>query len=217
MNAAPLRFVERPATGAPHGLLLLLHGVGANEQSLAAVAMEQDPRLHVVLPRGPLAFGPGAHGWFQVQFTLQGPVIDPEQAEASRRLLIDFVAGQQRRLGLAPARTLVAGFSQGGIMSAGVGLTAPASVAGFAILSGRILPEIEPLVPADVGRHGLQALVMHGRHDSKLPFALAERSDERLRHYGVAHELRAYDADHGLDAPMRADFRDWVERVLALA
>lgn len=217
MSSAPLTFVERPADGAARGLLLLLHGVGASEQSLAAVAMEQNPALHVILPRGPLAFAAGAFGWFQVQFGPHGPVIDPRQAEASRRLLIGFVAGQQQRLGLAPARTAIAGFSQGGIMSASVGLTSPGSVAGLAILSGRILPEIEPLVPADAGVHGLQALVMHGRRDGKLPFPLAERSAERLRHFGVAHELRAYDEEHALNPQMRADFRDWVERLLAPA
>ncbi|MEE7546992.1 phospholipase, partial [Xanthomonas sp. Kuri4-1] len=47
-------------------------------------------------------------------------------------------------------------------------------------------------------------------------FALAERSAERLRRHGVAHELRAYDADHGLAPAMRADFRTWVGQVLAL-
>lgn len=214
MNTETLSCIERPADGVPRGLLVLLHGVGANERSLADLALRQDPRLHVVLARAPLAFGPGMYGWFQVQFTPDGPVIRPEQAEASRRLLIDFIAAQQARLGIAPERTVVAGFSQGGIMSASVGLTAPASVAGFAILSGRILPEIEPLVPADVGAHGLRALVVHGRRDGKLPYALAERSGERLTHFGVSHELRGHDADHELTPAMADDFAMWLGRSL---
>lgn len=214
MDTETLSCIERPADGVPRGLLVLLHGVGANERSLVDLALRQDPRLHVVLARAPLAFGPGMYGWFQVQFTPDGPVIRPEQAEASRRLLIDFIAAQQARLGIAPERTVVAGFSQGGIMSASVGLTAPASVAGFAILSGRILPEIEPLVPADVGAHGLRALVVHGRRDGKLPYALAERSDERLTHFGVSHELRGHDAGHELTPAMADDFATWLGRSL---
>ncbi|WP_066093376.1 alpha/beta hydrolase [Xanthomonas massiliensis] len=213
MSSARLTFVERPAQGTPRGLLLLLHGVGADERSLGELALEQAPDQHVILPRGPLTFAPGAYGFFQVRFGPDGPVIDPAQAEASRRLLIDFVAAQQARLGIAPARTVIAGFSQGGIMSASVGLTAPASVAGFAILSGRILPEIEPQVPADVGSHTTVALVMHGRRDDKLPFALAERSAARLAHFGIAHELRAYDAGHALTPAMRSDFRAWLQRM----
>lgn len=212
---AGLSFLERAASGTPRGLLLLLHGVGADERSLLAVAAEQADDITVQLLRAPLTLGPGQHAWFQVRFTAQGPVIQPEQAEASRRLLVDFIAAQQRRVGLAPARTLVAGFSQGGIMSAGVALTAPASVAGFGLLSGRILPEIAPLIPADLGRHPLHGLVTHGRRDSKLPYALAEQSVARLRALGVAHELRGYDQDHALDAAMRTDLRAWIEQRLA--
>ncbi|MET0289420.1 MAG: hypothetical protein ABW178_07310, partial [Pseudoxanthomonas sp.] len=142
--------IERPARGPARGLVLLLHGVGADEQSLVALAQRLPDDVHVVLPRAPRPFGPAAYGWFQVAFTEQGPVIRPEQAEASRLQLIDFIADTQQRLGIAPAKTLVAGFSQGGIMSAGVALTSPGSVAGFGILSGRILPEIEPRIPQDI-------------------------------------------------------------------
>ena len=216
MNPDTLAYIERPAEGAPQGLLLLLLGVGADERSLADLALRQDPRLHVILPRAPLALGPGMYGWFQVRFTADGPVIRPEQAEASRCLLVDFVARQQARLGIAAGRSVVAGFSQGGIMSASVGLTAPASVAGFALLSGRILPEIEPRVPADVGAHGLRALVLHGRRDDKLPYALAERSDARLTRFGVNHELRGHDAGHELTPAMAEDFATWLGQTLRL-
>lgn len=214
MSPETLHFIERPAIGQAHGLLLLLHGVGANPHGLEGLAREQDPGLHVILPAGPLAFGPGAYGWFQVQFTPQGPVIQPEQAEASRQLLIRFVAEQQRRLGLEPAQTVIAGFSQGGILSASVGLTSPDSVAGFAILSGRILPEIEDLIPADVGQRLRSALILHGHHDSKLPYSLAERSEQRLKHHQVRHVVHGYPADHELTAGMRADFRHWLEQTL---
>ena len=212
-----LVWIERPAQESTQGLLVLLHGVGANERSLAGLAAQQDARWQVLLPRGGVTFAPDAYGWFSVQFGPQGSVIDPVQAETSRRALIDFIAVQQARLGIPPARTIVAGFSQGGIMSASVALTAPQQVAGFAILSGRILPEIESQVPADVGTHGLRGLVMHGHRDTKLPFALAERSVERLRHYGVAHELRAYDEGHVLSPAMQADLRRWLDATLPQA
>ncbi|RMX07891.1 phospholipase [Corticibacter populi] len=206
--------IERSAQGSPRGLLVLLHGVGANERSLATLAAAQAPDLTVLLPRGPLTLGPGAHAWFQVAFGPRGPVINPQQAEASRVALIDFIAAAQQRLGMAPAQTLVAGFSQGGIMSASVALTDPQLVAGFGLLSGRILPEIAPLVPADLAKRPPQALVMHGRQDSKLPFTHAEESTALLQKLGVPCTLRAYDEDHGLNAQMVHDFGAWVAQTL---
>lgn len=205
-----LHFIERAATGTPRGLLVLLHGVGASEASLWPLSLELPADLHVVLARAPLAMGPGMHAWFPVRFTQDGPQIDAVQAEASRRLLIDFIAQQQARLGIAPTRTLVAGFSQGGIMSASVALTSPTSVAGFGVLSGRILPEIESLIPGDVASHALHGLVLHGVRDVKLGYFFAERAARLLQQLGVAYTLKSYDADHALTPAMRADFGNWV-------
>lgn len=209
-----LHAVVRPATGPAHGLVVLLHGVGSNERSLQALAYGLDKRLQVVLPRAPLAFGPDAFGWFTVQFGAQGPVIDPAQAEASRLLLIDYVRALQAEHGVDAAHTLVAGFSQGGIMSASVSLTAPQVARRFAILSGRILPEIAPHVPADIATRGVRGLILHGEQDSKLPFALATAAAARLQALGVDHALHGYPADHTLTAAMQADFNAWTAREL---
>ena len=209
-----LHAVVRPATGPAHGLVVLLHGVGSNERSLQALAHGLGKRLQVVLPRAPLAFGADAFGWFTVQFGAQGPVIDPAQAEASRLLLIDYVRALQAQHGVDAAHTLVAGFSQGGIMSASVALTAPQVARRFAILSGRILPEIAPHVPADIATRGVRGLILHGEQDSKLPFALATAAAARLQALGVDHALHGYPADHTLTAAMQADFNAWTAREL---
>lgn len=62
----------------------------------------------------------------------------------SRLALIRFVKQMQATFGIAPQHTVIAGFSQGGILSFSVALSAPERVAGFGVLSGRILPELEP-------------------------------------------------------------------------
>ncbi|MCF7751227.1 dienelactone hydrolase family protein [Bacillus subtilis subsp. subtilis] len=204
----------RAATGPVQGLVVLLHGVGSNERSLLALAHGLDRRLQVVLPRAPLAFGADAFGWFNVQFGAHGPVIDPAQADASRHRLTDYVRGLQAQHGVDAAQTLVAGFSQGGILSASVALTAPALVRNFAILSGRILPEIDPHIPADIALYNVRGLILHGRHDSTLPYALATAAAARLQALGVAHALHEYPADHALTAAMQADFNAWTTRVL---
>lgn len=209
-----LHAVVRPAAGPAHGLVVLLHGVGSNERSLQALAQGLDKRLQVVMPRAPLAFGPDAFGWFTVQFGAQGPVIDPAQAETSRLLLIDYVRALQAQHGVDAAHTLVAGFSQGGIMSASVALTAPQVARRFAILSGRILPEIAPYIPADIATRGVRGLILHGEQDSKLPFALATAAAARLQALGVEHALHGYPADHTLTAAMQADFNAWTTRAL---
>jgi len=95
-------------------------------------------------------------------------------------------------------------------MSAGVALTSPESVAGFGLLSGRILPEIEPLVASKQRLARLQGFVGHGEHDSKLPVDWAHRAHDWLDRLEVRHSLNLYPIDHGISAQMHADFLRWL-------
>jgi phospholipase/carboxylesterase len=60
-------------------LLLLLHGVGSNEHDLFGLAPLLDQRFVVVSLCAPITLGPGNYAWFEVAFTPQGSVINPEQ------------------------------------------------------------------------------------------------------------------------------------------
>lgn len=209
--ATGLFFLHRPAQREARGLVVLLHGVGGNEENLAALAPQFGDDIEVLLPRGPLALGPSQFAWFQVSFTAQGPRIDAEQAEAARLLLLSFLASQQAVRGVSPARSIVAGFSQGGIMSASVALTAPGSVAAFAILSGRILPELAPRLAPRAALARLQALVSHGSQDNTLPASWADRAEAWLSELGVPTTARRYPAAHSVTPAMAEDFVRWAQ------
>jgi phospholipase/carboxylesterase len=226
MNDRLQEVVTEPVSGLVHRVrpaqdgaakapcLLLLHGVGSNEAGFIELARQMDPRLVVILLRGPLVLATGRFAWFQVSFTPSGPAINPAQAEASRLKLLDFIGQLPAAYDVDPQRIWIAGFSQGGIMSASVGLTAPASVAGIGVLSGRILPEILPQVEHSPALAQLQAFVSHGVHDQTLGIHFAHHARELLSGLGVPLEYREYAADHGLDRDMVADFQRWLHSQL---
>lgn len=197
--------------------LVLLHGVGGNEANLIDLAQQQDPRLTVVLARGPLTIGPNMYAWFNVNFTSSGPMINPEQAEQSRKTLIDFIDGLPAAYGIDANRIWIAGFSQGGILSASVGLTRPDKVAGFGILSGRILPEITPLIAPSEALSSQHAFVSHGVHDSKLTIEFARSAQRLLNEKEVNLTYREYKADHEFNSPMQRDFNHWIAAQLDVA
>jgi len=205
--------IRQPQPARPKALLLLLHGVGGAESNLVDLAGAAGPDTLVVLPRGPLSLGLGQFAWFRVAFTANGPRIEAQEAESSRLALIRFVGQLQAAYGVAPRHTVIAGFSQGGIMSASVALSTPECVAGFAVLSGRILPELEPQLAAPSRLTGLRAFIGHGEFDSKLPVMWAQRSDALLSQLGVAYSSRRYPIDHGISEEMQADFLQWLAAV----
>ncbi len=211
-----LAYRLRAATPAPAARLLLLHGVGGNETNLLALADALDPRIEILFVRGPLTIGPGQHAWFSVQFGPNGPSIDAQQADASRVALLTLLRALRERDGANALPTVIGGFSQGGIMSASVGLSSPSDVAGFAVLSGRILPELDPHVAPRNALHSLGAFIAHGEFDDKLPVTWAERADAKLTELGVAHETRLYPMGHQLTEAVVDDFSNWVERRVGL-
>ncbi|TAM93933.1 MAG: hypothetical protein EPN40_12655 [Rhodanobacteraceae bacterium] len=204
-----------PAPARPAALLVLLHGVGGNESNLANLADGVPDDTLVVLPRGRLSLGPDQYAWYRVAFTAKGSQFSTDEADASRRALITFVEQLQSAYGIAPQRTVIAGFSQGGILSASVALSAPESVRGFALLAARILPELEPVLAPRERQVHLHALVAHGRDDATLPAAWAQQADAWLERLGVAHQLRLYPGGHGIAPAMAADFHAWLAPLLA--
>ncbi|HET7086437.1 MAG TPA: PHB depolymerase family esterase [Rhizomicrobium sp.] len=190
--------------------LILLHGVGGNEAGFVDLARSLDPRLAVVLARGPIALGPAQFGWFQVNFTQAGPSINAEQAERSRRQLVSFIEQLPQLHAIDPDRIWIAGFSQGGIMSASVALSAPTKAAGFGILSGRILPEVLPAVQPGPALGQLRAFVSHGVQDQTLGIHFARNAKQVLDGFGVPLAYHEYAAGHALNPAMLDDFTQWL-------
>jgi phospholipase/carboxylesterase len=203
-----VRLAQDAAPKAP--CLLLLHGVGSNEAGFVELARQLDPRLVVILVRGPIVLAPGRFAFFQVNFTPAGPAINAAQAERARTTLIDFVKQLPAAYDVDPERIWIAGFSQGGIMSASVGLTAPGSVAGFGVLSGRILPEILPLVEPGPALESQQAFVSHGVQDETLGIHFAHHAREVLTKLAVPLTYHEYTAGHALERDMVTDFQRWL-------
>lgn len=115
----PLQFLHHPApSGGPEPwLLVLMHGVGSNEQDLFGLARMMPPQFHVLSLRAPYVLSPGSYAWFEFQVLADGGRrIDEEQERESRFLIGEMVTSASQQLGIPPERVVVGGFSQGGIM-----------------------------------------------------------------------------------------------------
>ena len=198
-----------PTPDAPQRLLVLLHGVGGNEENLSELATAVDKHTLVLLARGPLMLDSAQFAWFHVEFTVSGPTINAEEAEDARAKLIVLLRSVQHEFGISSDKTTLAGFSQGGIMSASVALTSPEGLSAFGLMSGRILPEITTQLAPQAQLGALRGFVSHGEDDAVLSVDWAVRSNALLDELGVEHEYHLYPADHEVSEAMRDDFAAW--------
>lgn len=214
-----MHVLREPAPGAvPRGerppLLLLLHGVGSNERSMASLAPAFDPRFLVISARSPIVLGPDAFAWFHVAFSAQGPVIHRDEAAAGWAHLARFVDEAVAAYGADPARVYVGGFSQGGIMALAALLTAPERIAGAVAMSGRLLPEVLPHAASPDALRHKPVLVVHGVADDKLGIHLARWAREQLERWPLALTYRELPMGHAITAESLAEVTAWLTAAL---
>ena len=124
----PLTFLQRPAAPATPKpwLLVLMHGVGSNEQDLFALSAQFPDRYYVLSLRAPHRMGPGSFAWYDFSLEPGGArSIDEAQEAASRQLITQTIEAAAQQTGIPPERTVVGGFSQGGTMALSMLLTRP--------------------------------------------------------------------------------------------
>lgn len=193
--------VRRPRAGALSDgvrppLLVLLHGVGANEQQMSPLMPAFDPRLVVVSVRSPIAIGPGAFAWFHVNFAPDGPRMDVQGVKAAWERVPAIIDELVQAYDLDATRVYVAGFSQGGIVALAALLSAPQRISGVAVMSGRLLPEVLPYTATPNEFEGNSVLLVHGVHDDKLGIAYAREAKAELERLPIALTYREVEMGH---------------------
>lgn len=209
----PLTFLKRPAaTVARPWLLVLLHGVGSNEQDLFALCAHLPERYWVLSLRAPHRMGPGAFAWFDYSIEPGGArTIDEAQERASRALLSQTLAQASEQLGIAPERVVVAGFSQGGAMALGLLLTQPALMRAAIVWHGRLMDQhVAELAPADAFR-GRALWVSHGTHDGVIPIAHAQAVARHVAPLPLAFTYREFPSEHEIRPSELAATLAWLE------
>jgi phospholipase/carboxylesterase len=203
---------ERSAKAAP--VLLLLHGVGSNEQDLMGLAPMLDSRFFVVSARAPITLQHGSYAWYHIQFTPTTQIVNPEEAEASRIRLLRFIDEINDSYNVDPDRLFIMGFSQGCIMSLAAALTEPRRFAGIVGMSGRLLPGIiDKAAPADELR-GLPILVVHGTADQVLGIQYGRDIRDELQKLPVRLTYREYPIGHHVSQQSLSDINDWLSERL---
>jgi len=197
-----LSLLHRPAVSeeARAWLLVLMHGVGSNEEDLFGLADFVPAPFHVISLRAPFMLGRGSYAWFEFSIASDGSRrIDRTQEAASREAVLRTVQAVALQLGVPPDRVVLGGFSQGGIMALSLLRTQPALMQAAMVMHSRLLPEVDALAVPPEALQGKQLWVSHGLQDGVIPVASARAIREltgmlplalTYNEYPGAHEIR---------------------------
>lgn len=133
-----------PRSGRPaNQAVILLHGYGADGSDLISLGQHWGqllPDAMFIAPNAPepCAGSPFGFQWFPLQVDrIAGRI---EGAKNAAPILKEFLSDLWSQTGITPARTILAGFSQGAMMSLHVGTALDEELAGIIAFSGAFVP-----------------------------------------------------------------------------
>ena len=197
------------ATAQPMPAIVLLHGMGSNEQDLQQLLQGLSLPAHVFAIRGPISHPPG-YAFFQI-----GEEEQPVRQTFDKVIvaLQQFIEEIVKYYNVDPSRILLVGFNQGAVIAQTAALTVGDKIAGFAALSG-FLPRFvkEEYVKKDVSH--IKGFISHGQYDYIYPYALGQQSANLFEAYEASVVFKSYADGHGVTAENRQDLQQFIQEVL---
>lgn len=190
-----------PTTGKePTGLIVVLHGWGANAQDLASIVpLLNLPDYQFMLPNAPFPHPYTSIGrmWYDLSNQKH------QGYQESQQILKDWLLSLETTTGIPLSRTILSGFSQGAAMTLDVGLSLP--LAGLIALSGYLHPISNP-----ANSNFPPVLIVHGRQDSVVPLKAAVQARDNLKALGVSVEYHEFDMAHEIRPEVLPVIRNFV-------
>jgi phospholipase/carboxylesterase len=195
-------------------LLLLLHGLGADENDLFGLAPFMDERFFIVSPRAPQTLPYGGFAWFELIIGPDGIGVSVKQFEQSRVLILKFVDELIEKHNLDPKRVFLCGFSQGAMMSVSAFLSEPLKFAAVVAMSGRAMPEMLPESEDFDALKDFPVFVTHGIYDQVLPIENGRATNEILSALPVDLVYKEYPMAHEISQESLHDVSSWLRKQL---
>jgi thioredoxin 1 len=191
-------------------LLVLMHGIGSNENDLAGLAPHIDPdgNFVTVCPRGPYAYGPG-FAWFR----MEAPETARSTMGSSLDAVDDAIEAALTEHDLKREEMIVGGFSMGAAMS--LAFTFRPSErprpAGDLVMSGFLPGEAVDMLDW----HGTlpPVLMQHGTHDPVVPIERARETSRVMKEHDVPLVFREYPMEHNVTPDSVRDAKDWLDQI----
>jgi phospholipase/carboxylesterase len=214
--------IELETAPQPVASVIWLHGLGADGQDFVPIVQElnlsQFPALRFVFPHAPyrpvtINGGQVMRAWYDIGITERGFFQNLDHLRESEAMVQALIRRENER-GIAPARIVLAGFSQGGAVVLHTGLRFTQSLAGILVLSAPVPQVAELMTEADPANAATPVFQAHGTGDSVVPFSQAENTRATLQQGGVSLEWHAYPMAHSVCPEELKDIARWLRRVL---
>jgi phospholipase/carboxylesterase len=206
----------------PSAAVIWLHGLGADGHDFEPIVPELvrpgERALRFVFPHAPvrpvtLNNGYAMRAWYDIA-ALDRRTAEDEPGIRASQATIDALIRQENARGIASARIVIAGFSQGGAMALFAGIRYPEKLAGimglscYLLLAPRLLPE------RNSANDATPIFLAHGSQDPVVAPMLGAEARRQLEAAGYQVQWHTYSMPHSVCPQEVADIATWLRSVL---
>ena len=202
--------------------VIWLHGLGDSGAGFApvvpALGLEPDHRIRFIFPHAPeqavtINGGYVMRAWYDIKSMDLHDRADKQGVEQSEKQIIALIE-EQVALGIPTENIVLAGFSQGGVMSLYTGLRLPHKLAGIMALSC-YLPSGDSL-PNGLSQINRETSILqhHGTQDDVVPVSAGKMAYELLLGEGFNTQWKTYNMPHSVLPEQLLDISAWLKLVL---
>lgn len=200
-----------------HAAVIWLHGLGADGYDFVdivpSLGLPDDHGIRFIFPHAPVQSvtingGMQMRSWFDIRSMDILNDVDSAGIRVSCHQVYKLIE-QQRDLGIASDKIIVAGFSQGGLIALHAGLSYDHPLAGVMALSSWC-----PLVEQFYLHRDMPLFIAHGQQDPVVPFELGIKARDDLSAKGYQVEWHDYPMQHQVCMDEIDAIGHWLRRVL---
>ncbi|MFV2089436.1 MAG: alpha/beta hydrolase [Pseudomonadales bacterium] len=211
--------VEIDPDSEPTGSVIWLHGLGADAHDFEPIVplLDLDQPIRFVFPNAPVRpvtinAGMEMRAWYDID--PGAPLAGEEEIRSSARAIEALVA-KEVAAGIEPARIVLAGFSQGGVIALHLGLRANHRFAGIMALSTYVHDHENVAAEVSFASIDTPIFMAHGLADPMIPIARAVTSREALSALNYQVEWHEYGMGHQVCPEEIAAISSWINRIYA--
>lgn len=191
-------------------VLFLLHGYGSHEEDLFSFANYLPEEYLIISLRAPLSLSFGGYAWYSIHFNeQQDKWSDDAEAKKAQEIILYNIDYHLEQFKLKGLKVSLLGFSQGAMLSWGVGLSHPERIDKLIALSGYVNENIFSY--AEKGLDQLRIFSSHGTQDPTLPIEWARNGIALVEKKEISVAYKEYPQGHGINQDNFNDLLSWLK------
>ena len=219
--AEQLQTIEIETRPKPSHSVIWLHGLGADGNDFVPIVQELSlPPLGIrfVFPHAPMRpvtinGGFVMRAWYDIAYQDLALKEDETGLRQSQKSIEELIAREESR-GVPANRIVIAGFSQGGVISLQTGLRQPKRLGGIMSLSAYLPLAAKVTNERNAANTDVPIFLGHGIADNIVPLPLGVASRDQLIKLGYGVDWHQYPMMHSVCAEELENISAWLTRVL---